>query len=160
MSGKAIRETFTALIMIASLLFVGWEIRQNTVASRAQAYQALGIATATLFDTQAHDRQFTGPDKGAASMDTTDWRKWALKMTAYARIGETILLQVEEGLLPPKSMTTLGYAGWRTIFQSPENACIWPLIRPGVSEGFRQYVEEGQNPDAIDCSEFSIPQRF
>ena len=31
MSGKALRETLTALGVIASMAFVGWEIRQSNV---------------------------------------------------------------------------------------------------------------------------------
>ena len=36
MSGKAIRETLAALAVVASLVFVGLEIQQNTVASQAE----------------------------------------------------------------------------------------------------------------------------
>ena len=35
MSGKAIRETVGLLAVVAGLAFVGWEIRQNTVATRS-----------------------------------------------------------------------------------------------------------------------------
>ena len=40
MSGKAIRETLAALGVIASLVFVGMEIRQNNTVARMSAYQA------------------------------------------------------------------------------------------------------------------------
>ncbi len=49
MSKKAIRETLAVLGVVASLIFVGYEIRQNTIAARAAAYQAIGIATAAAF---------------------------------------------------------------------------------------------------------------
>ncbi len=57
-------------------------------------------------------------------------------------------------------MERLGYAGWKAIFDDPKYpkfACVWPLIRPGVSEAFRQFVEEGRDPNAIDCTGFAIP---
>ena len=113
MSGKAIREILTALGVIASMIFAGLEIRQNTIASRAAAYQALGIATATVFDNQAHDRQFlmSVQGKDPAAMDTTDWRQFHSKFTAIARLGETVLLQVEQGLLPDNALERLGYGG-------------------------------------------------
>ena len=50
MSTKAIGETLAALSVVASLIFVGYEIRQNTVAARAAAYQAIGIASAAAWD--------------------------------------------------------------------------------------------------------------
>jgi len=37
MSGRAVRETLAALGVIASLVFVGAEIRQNTTVARATA---------------------------------------------------------------------------------------------------------------------------
>ena len=41
MSGKAIRETLAALGVIASMVFVGLEIRQNTALARAATRHAL-----------------------------------------------------------------------------------------------------------------------
>ena len=46
MSGKAVRETFTSLGVIASMIFVGLEIRQNTMVARAAAYQEMGFGAA------------------------------------------------------------------------------------------------------------------
>ena len=46
MSGKAGRETLGMLGVIASMIFVGFEIRQSNVQARAAAYQAIGVATA------------------------------------------------------------------------------------------------------------------
>ncbi len=162
MSGKAIRETLAALGVIASMVFVGLEIRASNTQARAAAYQAIGIATAAAFDTWAHDRQFlmSGRYKGAAAMDTTDWRQWGNKMNVFARLGETVLLQWELGLLPPDAIERLGYGSWRGTLEDPINACVWPLIRPGVSDSFRQFVEEGYDPNAIDCSGFAIPPRL
>jgi hypothetical protein len=159
MSGKAIRETLGFLAVVASMVFVGVEIRQTNKLAQAAAYQAIGVASAAAWDNQAHDREFllATQDKEAAAMDTADWRQRANKFTVWARLGETVLIQVEHGLLPPDAMERLGFAGWQGIFEEPTGACIWPLIRPGVSASFRQWVEEGKDPNAIDCSGFAIP---
>ena len=158
MSKKAIRETLTAVGVVASLVFVGYEIRQNTIAARASAYQAIGIATASAFDTRAHDRNFLEMDKKSLEdMNETDWRQYATKMTVFARLGETVLLQVEEGLLPPDAMDRLGFSGWSRTFSDPRTACVWPLIRPGVSASFREFVEGFDNGSSIDCSSFEVP---
>jgi hypothetical protein len=50
-------EIVGVIAVVASLVFVGYEIRQNTVTARAAAYQAIGVATATAFDSWAHDEQ-------------------------------------------------------------------------------------------------------
>ena len=151
-------EIIGIVAVVASLVFVGYEIRQNTIVARASAYQAIGIATASAFDTRAHDRSFLEADrKSPEDMDETDWRQYATKMTVFARLGETVLLQVEQGLLPPDAMTRLGFSGWSRTFSSPKTACIWPLIRPGVSDSFREFVEEYKNGDEIDCTSFALP---
>jgi len=160
MSGKAIRETLAVLGVTASMVFVGLEIRQSNMQARAAAYQAIGIATSEWFDNMAHDREFVSTlGKGAAAMDTTDWRQAGYRMTAIARMGETVWLQVEQRRRPPDAMERLGYSGWKLIFQAPDPVfgCLWPLIRPGVSASFRQFVEEGQDVNALDCGEYAIP---
>ena len=157
-TGKTIRETVGFLAIVASLIFVGYQIRQSNIQARAAAYQAIGIATSELFDSWAHDRQSAVYRKDAAALDSTDWRMYLLKMTAFARLGETVLLQHEQGLLPENAMERLGYAGWSTLFENDIDACVWPTIREGVSEEFREFVEEGQDPHQIDCSQFAIPE--
>ena len=92
-------------------------------------------------------------------MDEADWLQWRNKFTVWARLGETTLLQVERGLLPDDAMERLGFSGWGDIFEptapnygGPKVACVWPLIRPEVSDSFRRFVEEGRDVEAIDCS--------
>lgn len=48
MSGKAVRETFGFLAVVAGLVFVGFEIRQNTQAVRATTTQAISDQNVTL----------------------------------------------------------------------------------------------------------------
>jgi hypothetical protein len=156
---KNIFEAVALVTIVASLIFLGLEIRQSNVQARAAAYQAIGIATAAAYDSEAHDRQFTMlRQKAADDMDASDWAQLAAKMTVFARLGETVLLQVEQGLLPPDALDRLGFIGWKRIFEDRKIACIWPLIRPEVSSSFREFVEGEQNVDEIDCSSFDIPQ--
>ncbi len=156
---KNILEAVGMVAIVASLIFLGLEIRQSNVQARAAAYQAIGIATAAAWDSWAHDRQFlTMRMKAADEMDAADWGQFATKMTVFARLGETILLQVEQGLLPPDAMERLGYDGWVKLFEEPKRACIWPLIQPGVSKSFREFVEGTQHTNAIDCTSFDIPR--
>lgn len=160
MSGKAVRETLATLGVIASLIFVGIEIRNSTTQARAAAYQALGIATAEAFDTWAHDPELAELwNAQPSSLDSADWRRWTLKLTAFARLGETVWLQTEQGLLPADAMDRLGYRGWRSIFQDPLYGCAWPSIRGGVSDSFRGYVEQAGDPAGLDCSLYPIPTR-
>ncbi len=156
---KNIFEAVGLVAIVASLIFLGLEIRQSNVQARAAAYQAIGIAIAAAYDSKAHDRQFVVLNqKSLDAMDKADWGQFLAKMTGIARLGETVLLQVEQGLLPPDALDRLGFIGWKKIFEDRKTACIWPLIRPEVSSSFREFVEGAKNVNAIDCSSFDIPQ--
>ena len=158
MSRKTIGEALAAIGVIASMIFVGMEIRQSNAQARGAAYQSIGVATAQLFDTWAHDPELAEVwFKAPAAMDSADWRALALKMTAFARLGETIHLQIEQNILQEDAMKRLGYDGWTMIFEDPKNGCVWPLIRPGVSESFRAWVEEAPRSTEIDCTEYEVP---
>ena len=132
---KDLVEIVGVIAVVASLIFVGYEIRQNTVVARAAAYQAIGVATAEAFDSLAHDQQLAAIiQKSAEAMNASDWAQYTYKMTVFARLGETVLLQIEQGLLPTDAMERLGFIGWMRIFEDPKTACIWPSIQPDVSK--------------------------
>jgi hypothetical protein len=127
MSSKVVRDTVGFLGVIVSLVFVGLQIRQNNRLAQAAAYQAIGIAAAAAWDNSAHDRQWvTLQVMDPAEMDAADWLQWYDKFTVWARLGETTLLQVEQGLLPEDAMERLGFSGWAAVF------------------------------DMIDCSDFAV----
>jgi len=151
--------------VLAGFVFLGLEIRQDNSLAQAAAYQQIGVAAAAAWDNQAHDRQFASLQaKDPGDMDVEDWLQWYSKFTVFARLGETTLLQVEQGLLPADAMERLGFSGWGDIFDptapnygGPKIACVWPLIRPAVSESFRRFVEDGHDLKAIDCSGYTLP---
>lgn len=155
---KDVLEIVGIIAVVFSLAFVGYEIRQNTIASRAAAYQAVGIAGAVAIDSWTHDEQIwrlqiIKPD----DMNAADWVRLAMKMKVFARLGETVHLQVEQGLLPLDAMERLGYRGWADFLKYPKTACIWPLIRPEVGTSFREFVEANRGFEEIECSSFDIP---
>jgi hypothetical protein len=159
LSGKLVAEALAAVGVIASLLFVGVQIRQSNTQAKAAAYQAIGAATAEAFDSWAHDAALSEVWlMDPAEMDEVEWEQLIRKFTVFARLGEMVLLQIELGVLDPDAMNTLGYGGWRTFLQSGKLACMWPRIEPGVSEGFRNFVEGGAPQSPVDCSSYRVPQ--
>ena len=111
-SVKALGETLAALGVIVSMLFVGMQLRLSNIQARAAAYQAIGVATSEFhrsFD--AHlNRLMTESDYPAAVQRLTlaDWESAYRIFTADLRMLETILLEVEQGLLPPDATARLG----------------------------------------------------
>ena len=55
MSRKSIAEAIGLVAVVASLGFVGLEIRQNTRMARAAAYQSIGIAASDAWLSLAYD---------------------------------------------------------------------------------------------------------
>ncbi len=144
MSGKVIGETLAALGLIASLVFVGVEIRQSTMVARAGAYQELGLAAVAGWAESARDRSFTELEmlsRDTLRLDEIDdvgWSQLSSMMTSVMRGWETVYLQVQEGLLPPDAMGRLGYGVnyWPTTFER-----LWPNVRGRMDAEFASYVE-------------------
>lgn len=145
LSGKALRETLAALGVIGSMSFVGMQIRESNIQARAAAYQAIGIATSEFhrsFDARLN-RLNTESDYPEAVQRWTlaDWESVQRMYIADLRMLETILLQVDQGLLPSDAMARLGY-NWGPVLSSPAYACLWPELRTRVGPSVRQYIED------------------
>ena len=77
---ETLRETIGFAGVIASLVFVGFEIRQTNRLAGAAAYQAIGVAAAATWDAAAHDRDFVELQlKSPSEMDEADWQQWRNK---------------------------------------------------------------------------------
>ena len=144
MSGKAIRETLAALGVIASMVFVGLEIRASNTHARAAAYQELGIIAVEVWKDLQHDPAFA--QLFVTASDSTQWDQidevgW-FQLRAGVMVGmrgwETARLQVETGLLPLDALDRLGYERnpWPYLDR------IWPEVRAALNEEFAVYVEQ------------------
>jgi hypothetical protein len=147
--------------VVLSLIFVAYEVRQNTISARAAAIQEIGIATAEMWGETARDPEMIRLLQGRTDVPfdewtADDWSRFLAQMLAWSRLAETGLLQVKEGLLPASSLETLGYANTKYWLQHDGINCLWKhRLRFMVSEEFAAYVESGPEPEAIDCSSFS-----
>ena len=157
MSSRTVREIGEAVALIgvvASLVFVGLELRENRIAARASAYQELGVAVASDWMARASDRELNDLVRVAASGDPGSWaglsesdiyllRSYTL---SSIRLFETAYLQVEQNLLDEDAMERLG---WKNFLESTFFKRMWPEVRPMVSPAFTQYLE-AQRPDIVD----------
>ena len=130
---KRLGEVVASLGVIASLVFVGLEVRQNTIASRAAAYQAVGLTFVDgLLDISLDPDLALILDIAADSLrwdelDEAEWARVKYRYRNIVRAYETIYLQVREGLLPDSALYEWGFRGisgnatWRRL---------WPTVRP------------------------------
>ena len=136
-------EVLGLVAVAVSLVFVGLEIRQNTIASRATAYQEHGSHLANNWLTLAQDPELVR----IYIADEDDWDEltevekaqltyvWIVSFRNY----ETILLQVEEGLLDQDAMDRLG---WGEAFEPGYQAqMLWPSIVKYLNPHLREHLE-------------------
>ena len=155
MSSRTIRQSVAAAGVITSMAFVGMQIRQSNIQARAAAYHAIGIATAEFhrgFDARLNRLATESAYPEAVKRWTLeDWESWERILTADLRMLEMILLQVEQGLLPPDAVTRLGY-NWGPILSDPAMACLWPELRTQVGSSVRKFIEDSTpEADRLPC---------
>lgn len=151
MSEKRTIEGLGLLAVVISLVFVGMEIRQNNKLARSAAYQTIGIATAEGLESLAHDR--TLAEVLSTPVEDLDAASWLQTMTwwdSWLRRLETVLIQVEEGLLPDDALERLGYSIWKNM-SHPHFICVWPMLREWAGQSVREYLELHSPPESEAC---------
>ena len=138
MSGKTIGEILAALGVIASLVFVGLEIKQNTAVVRAQTRQALTedlrefimtlAADPSLFE--AFHNRFRSDYEG-----TLDDRRALYVMYARLRMVENVFLQVQEGVVEKSIFLSYGWSD-QPVFMAPYFHEWWPDQRSRFNPDF------------------------
>jgi hypothetical protein len=144
-SARALGELFALVGVILSLIFVGLELRQSTIASRAAAYQEVGIATANIWYLQASNPelneifwQAVSNEDGYSNLSESDKRIFLSHQVATLRLYETVYLQVEQGLLERSALESLGWKGFVT-FLSGRNS-ILSEIENFIDPSFAEYL--------------------
>jgi hypothetical protein len=129
-------QLLAALGVIASLVFVGLELRQNTSAVRAQTRQGLADRNAETIYSVAENPELARAwalrwgndprlDESLTVVDSIQagWAMWGM-----LRFVEHAFLQVEEGLLPASSLDGYAFRG-NENFVTPQFATFWQGIR-------------------------------
>lgn len=145
-SVREVGEAVALLGVVASLVFVGLELRQTRISARAAAYQELGIAIADNWMGRANDRELNDLVSIASTADSATWARvsdsdiYLLRayVAANLRLHETVFLQVDQGLLESDALDTLG---WTYFLGSRLLLRMWPHVRPLVTPGFAAYLE-------------------
>ena len=133
--------------VLAGLVFVGLEIRQNNQLAQAAAYQEIGFATAQNWNEVSQDpdfsqlylRHFWEDATWWAEQDPRDVERLITRWIGSLRQYETIHLQVELGLLDEVAMERLG---WGLVRDIPALYHLWPHLRHAVEPGFAEYITE------------------
>jgi hypothetical protein len=145
-SWRSLAELVAVVGVIFSLVFVGLELRQTRIASKAAAYQELGLAVSDIWLSLSRNRELSDL-LGAVdsidsynSLDRSDQLLIQNFMVGVLRQFETTYLQVEEGLLDASSLRLLG---WEQL--KDNNGALqatWPEIHGWITSSFASYLVE------------------
>lgn len=146
-SAAAVRETLGFMAVVASLLFVGLQIRQSTAIARGQARQDLAQLNQEWLVLQSTDSAFRSafakawieqtdsltPDEALAA-------SWAMRLNL--RRLENAYFQFAEGLVDESALGSYGFQA-TAVFQSRSFREFWIIRRERAAydPGFVEYFE-------------------
>jgi len=151
MSGKAVRETLGFLGVVASLVFVGTEIRQNNAIARGQTRQALADASRDLTLAIATDPDMmrawyfiANPilvvDRPAPELTLSDTLVAESLVFTHLRSLENVFLQQREGVVDQSVFETYGFT--QPMYDTPFFRAWWAQISSVLDPRFVLRFEE------------------
>ncbi len=144
----AIGELVGGVAVIASLLYVGIQIRQNTALTRAATMsdalnQSGEFSQAVALDKATSALFFKGVDD-PDSLDRDEKSQFFFVMMAFMRRYENSEYQLRQGLLPED-----GWSGFRnnlaSIAPRPGFSWWWARAEAGFTEEFRTLVNQARD---------------
>jgi hypothetical protein len=134
-----------AAAMVISVIFASIQIRNNTRAIRAAAFQQIAVATASSYQELARDAVLCslvlrGNDDFDA-LDRVEKARYRFHQMAFLRHAEIAFVQERIGTL--KGEYWVGIRGTMdSYFSSAGARDAWSLVRPRINAEFRSYVDE------------------
>ena len=138
-------EVVGSLGVIASLVFVGLEVRQNTAAVRGATYQAIADAsqeqTLWFADNEEIRHLQVRTFLGDTEEDFTPEENLMLtsNYAMVVRRVENVFVQVREGLVEEEAVLRFRPAG--NFFTPPRFREYWEVYAPQLEPEFRAYFE-------------------
>jgi len=151
----SLKEALAALGVILSLLFVGLEIRQNTLAVKSSTLQTISDSHRTLILESIHDESFsalvTRALNGETTEDFTDNENTRLfgYYIVYVSQLENTYVQLNAGILDKDVFEAYG---WNSpVIQTPHfleliERALDAGASPKFAEFFRQWMAVGGRP--------------
>lgn len=141
----AVAESVGAFGVVASLIYVGLQVRQNTRSVRTATYEALVRSSSEFLSPLVHDANLATRFESAVadwmSIEAGERAQINYIFTQLFRMWENAFFQMQEGTLEP----TL-WEAWRHVmvsyFHQPGVQAWWPARRSAYSSMFRDFLEE------------------
>lgn len=133
----SIAEVIGAAAAILGLFYVGFQVRQNTRAVRANTIQALAdqmldVVAAYAADDHVARQTFRWMTwEGPADDPEAVWNEFprvALLMARSVRQRETVFIHAREGTIDSSAFETYAWKG-NAMFTSPLFIAVWPALK-------------------------------
>ena len=137
-------ELIGFISVIASLVFVGMEISQNTTAVRGSTNQAISDQASELYLTIATDRNLASlvkklyDDVPKEDFDSIDEMQLFLTVMTGLRRVENIYLQLEDNILDDRAFDRIGLSFYRSKYGRQ----IWDENKQFFDRNFVPFFEE------------------
>ncbi len=157
----AIAELLGAAGVIASLFYLGTQIRQNTRSLRASSYDAVVTSVSNLAvslgcNAPAADL-FVRGQSDLQALSPIEQRQFALLLVGVFRAYENIFYQFNQNMIDE-----VVWAGWEhritRYFWQPGVQAWWPTWRDDCHLDFREFLESSTRPSAPNIPLFGAPE--
>lgn len=140
---KETAELVGVLGIIAGILFLGYEIRQNTIAVRSEASQGMQNQITSIYEMLLNDpmmKIYLAGMSDPSSLSATDRAKFHSFWTVVLQSYENMFFQIREGTYDSRRAE-----GWwqllRDNLAEPGGQAAWESRGYLQSDEFRQFVE-------------------
>lgn len=141
----AIAELSGAVAVVASLIYVGFQLRQNTAAVRGERYNSISSDMIGVYSQFADsDRipnlilKFVDEQATIDDFEPEDMIRVRLLFHIVFRLVENIFRQVQEGNLPASAIDQLGANSW---LSAPIAHDLWPQMKANFADDFVEHVQ-------------------
>tara|TARA_Y100001968_G_C19175252_1_gene627704 strand:- start:86 stop:538 length:453 start_codon:yes stop_codon:yes gene_type:complete len=145
MKKKDIIELLGIIAIIGSLIFVGVEIRQNSLAIRGSTHQSISEQVTTLYLKVAGDKRLSKlvsdmlpNDSLRNKLNATDQLSLDFIILTGLRRIENIYLQKLDGILSEKAFERIGLEFYRTQYSRE----AWEKYKSGFESSFIDFFEK------------------
>ncbi len=144
MTLQQIAQVLGAIGVIASLIYVAIQIRNNARAVRAATYQQLSASLATMWmNLSNNDEQLKKMLRGGddfEALNRFEKASFRMAMMGYLRIYENAWFQRSIGTLRAKDWQAIS-SDMESIFSMPGMRAAWPLIKNRSGSDFAAHVD-------------------
>ena len=148
------KEWVGALGVILSLLFVGFQIRQNTQVARGQTRQNLAALNQEWLILQSGDTEFHALWRrawvdGDTTLSPSESSRSNFMMLLNLRRLENVYFQFSEGLVDESALSSYGLqpsAAILTVYRSPRFRSYWTETRGSFHPDFVRFFEAQVGP--------------